>query len=190
MVMFFVMRDNDARDMVLVIIFASALVLIIPTLMILRYPLYKAFNLYHQGRFEELLKYGEKHLDLVLNIDVQNMHVLIAVACFTLYDDVGFVSHMKHVKHKNMLPTKYAFLSIYYGVHGREPECLDNYLLFKEHAKHIHPYSARLRFLKLMKNFHLVITGQASQTAYEDIMLDNKNPRITKFIREFMPKNN
>src|SRR5690606_5521373 len=190
MVTFFAMRDHTSRDLVLVIIFAFAFVCIIPTIMVLRYPLYKAFGLYHQGNFEALLKYGEKHLNLVLSIDVENMHALVAVACFTLYDDVGFITHMKYVKHKNILPTKYAFLSIYYGVHGHEPECLDNYLLFKEHANHIHPFSARVRFLKLMKNFHLVITGQASQTVYEDIILNNKNPRITKFIQKFKPKNN
>ncbi|MBN3491086.1 hypothetical protein JV173_06090 [Acholeplasma equirhinis] len=185
---FFIFRYHPDRELILVITVALSTLISIPVIMISKIPLYKAFNLLHTGKFIELLEYAKKHQTLVLTIDSENMKLLVAVAAFTLYDDLTLMQYMKEVKHKKLLGIKYATMSMYYGVIGMQPESLDYYVKYKEHIKFLKPYQTRVRFMKYMEKFHLIVEGHASQSVFEDLEYDLSNPRVTEFIRKF--KNN
>lgn len=185
LLVFFVFRNHPDRELILVITFSLSIILSVPVIMISKIPLYKAFNLLHSGKFKELFEYAKKHQTLVLTNDTENMKLLVAVAAFTLYDDLTFIQYMKEIKHQTLLGIKYATMSMYYGVVGMQPESLDYYAKYKEFIKYLKPYHTRVRFMKYMEKFHLIVEGHASQSVFEDLEYDLSNPRVTEFIRKF-----
>src|SRR5690554_2431429 len=159
---FFIMFEHDFRDFIILIIFSSWIALFLPSLLVLRYPIYKAHRLYHNDDFENVIKYGLKHPHLLLKQDTENMYLIMAVAAWTLYDDMSFLNYIHKVHHKRLLAIKHAWLAIFYANIDNEPESLDHYLLFKKYITLIHPFNIRRKYLKKMEKLYLIISNNAT----------------------------